>query len=176
MEEIWKDIDGYGGAYKISNLGNVYSVYKKGILKPGTGSQGHRYVSLYKDRKSKSYNVHRLVGEYFIPNPENKPFVCHKVAISNGGSDSVDNLYWGTREENDLDKARDGNHAKAMLETRGKAVVQMDLDGNFIARYPSMAEAAKAVGGVKQGICGCCNKKPRHKTAYGYKWKFEDER
>ena len=66
-KEIWKDIDGYDGAYKISNLGNVYSVYKKGILKPGTGSQGHRYVSLYKNRKSKSYNIHRLVGEYFIP-------------------------------------------------------------------------------------------------------------
>ena len=97
MEEMCKDSGGDGGAYEISNLGNVYSVYKKGILKPGNGSKGNRYVSLYKDRKSKSYNVHRLVGEYFIPNPENKPFVCHKVAISNGGSDSVDNLYWVTR-------------------------------------------------------------------------------
>lgn len=34
--EVWKDIDGYDGMYKISNLGNVYSLYTKKFLIQGT--------------------------------------------------------------------------------------------------------------------------------------------
>lgn len=29
MEEVWKDIEWHKGAYKISNLGRVYSVQRK---------------------------------------------------------------------------------------------------------------------------------------------------
>ena len=31
MEEVWKDIEWHKGAYKISNLGRVYSVQRKKI-------------------------------------------------------------------------------------------------------------------------------------------------
>ncbi len=40
MEELWKDIKGYEGLYKISNLGNVKSLYKNKILKPGGKENG----------------------------------------------------------------------------------------------------------------------------------------
>ena len=33
MEEIWKDIHGYEGLYKVSNFGQVYSVKRKKLLK-----------------------------------------------------------------------------------------------------------------------------------------------
>ena len=29
MQEIWKDVDGYVGFYKISNFGRLKSLYKK---------------------------------------------------------------------------------------------------------------------------------------------------
>lgn len=42
--------------------------------------------------------VHRLVALTYIPNPENKPCVCHKD--NNPLNNHVDNLYWGTQAEN----------------------------------------------------------------------------
>ena len=45
-----------------------------------------------------TYSVHRLVAMTYIPNPENKPCVCHKD--NNPLNNHVDNLYWGTQAEN----------------------------------------------------------------------------
>lgn len=51
-----------------------------------------------------------------------------------------------------------------------KAVVQLDLDGNFVAEYNRVAEAARAVGVCSQNIPGCC--KNPNKTAGGFKWMY----
>lgn len=39
-----------------------------------------------------------MVALAYIPNPENKPCVCHKD--NNPLNNHVDNLYWGTQAEN----------------------------------------------------------------------------
>lgn len=46
VNEVWKDIDGYDGMYKISNLGNVYSKYVNRNLKHGKTQDGYPYVML----------------------------------------------------------------------------------------------------------------------------------
>jgi hypothetical protein len=50
----------------------------------------------------------------------------------------------------------------------------MDMYGNFIAEYPAVKQAARAVG-IKfpEAITMCCSGK--HKSAYGYKWKYADK-
>ena len=78
MEEEWKDIKGYEGYYKISNLGRVKSLYrvvrkKNGctmtvyprILRSGVNSNGYLDVSLLKDAHSKTFLVHILVATAF---------------------------------------------------------------------------------------------------------------
>lgn len=51
-----------------------------------------------------------------------------------------------------------------------KAVVQLDLDGNFINCFHTAHEAERATG-VRNGNIGrCC--KGRSKTAGGYKWRY----
>lgn len=84
--EIWKDINAH---YQVSNFGNVRSKDRcvtkkdgktytlKGItLKQIDNQVGYKQVSL--GRSVKSITVHRLVGEIFIPNPENKLTINHK--------------------------------------------------------------------------------------------------
>ena len=56
-----------------------------------------------------------------------------------------------------------------------RAVVQLDIDGNYIAQYKSAKEAERITGAASSAIGGCCNHKPKYKTAKGFKWMFLDE-
>lgn len=111
MEEIWKDIQGYNGIYQVSNIGRVRSLdrydidkldrkcfYKGQILKQYYDTGGYLKVNLYKNKKGKSYPVHKLVALAFIPNPENKPQIDHINTIRD--DNRIENLRWVTPKEN----------------------------------------------------------------------------
>ena len=102
-DEIWKPIKDYEGLYEISNLGRVKSLNysrtgKEQILKPQKRKNGYLGVILCYKNTQKQVNIHRLVAEAFIPNPENKPYVDHI------NTDKLDNracnLRWVTQKEN----------------------------------------------------------------------------
>ena len=98
--EEWRNIEGYDGDYQISYLGRVRS-YKTGewvILKIYTDDTGYKFVRLSKNDKSHKFLVHVLVARAFIPNPENKPEVNHK--LGNKSDNRVESLEWVTRSEN----------------------------------------------------------------------------
>ena len=106
MEEIWKDIKGYECIYQVSNLGNVKSLDRlstngrrlKGKLLAKTNSKGYIKVTLTNKNKSDNRDIHRLVAQAFIPNPENKPQVNH--IDEDKTNNTVDNLEWCTAKEN----------------------------------------------------------------------------
>lgn len=67
-EEIWKDIEGFGGDYQISSLGRVKSFQKskKGkILKQSKDKDGYFWVTLYKNKKPKCKRIHVLIFSNF---------------------------------------------------------------------------------------------------------------
>ena len=84
LTKEFKEIPGYPGIY-INN-------------------RGRKKVHIRKSLKL----VSRLVAITFLPNPENKPCVCHKD--NNPLNNQVSNLYWGTYKENTQQMIFDNRH------------------------------------------------------------------
>jgi hypothetical protein len=106
MKEIWKDIENYERRYQISSLGRVKSldriignryVYGK-ELKLIPDRYGYFKVNLSDCGIVRGINVHRVVAETFIPNPENLPQINHINGVKT--DNRVENLEWCTSEHN----------------------------------------------------------------------------
>lgn len=93
-----KDIKNYEGLYAVTSCGKVWSYKSKRFIIPHLNPRGYLRIKLYKNGSYTTYNVHRLVAETYIPNPENKEQVNHKD--ENKVNNCVNNLEWMTGKEN----------------------------------------------------------------------------
>ena len=153
MTEIWKDVPGYEGVYKISNLGRVLSLKWAGkhgahpdglIRKQRTDNCGYKYVNLCNHCKHKRMSVHRLVAMAFIPNPDNLPQVNHKDEVRD--NNHVDNLEWctvvynqnyGHRREKTSANSTGSKNANAILTEKDVLEIRRDYipgDKDFCKR------------------------------------------
>ena len=180
-KEKWKDIKGYEGLYKVSNLGNIKSlnknvkiksknqynnfeyqmIYKEKILKPILKSNGYLSICLIKGKSKKVYYIHKLVAQTFIHNPSNYKYINHKD--ENKTNNNVNNLEWCSAKYN----CNYGNRNKKIINKLNIKILQYDLDGNFIKQWDSMKEATKKLNirNISQVVNGKRNK------AGGYIWK-----
>lgn len=125
MKEQWKEIKGNREIYEVSNFGNVRTKDREGargrnikghVLAQHDNSNGYPRCDMNVDGKPKSYLIHRLVANLFIPNPDNKPFVNH--IDGNKHNNTVNNLEWCTRSENEKHAWRTG--LKHDIATKGE--------------------------------------------------------
>lgn len=175
--ESWKNIDGYDGLYKISNLGRVKSSPNKSnhngemILKQ-SDVMGYRCVCLYKNSVAKMFKVHRLVATAFLENTENKPQVNH--IDGNKLNNNANNLEWVTASEN-TKHAHEKGLAKALKgkdNNRIVLVVQINKETNReIKTYYGIREAERETGVYHSNISRCC--KGIVKSAGGFKWEYK---
>lgn len=169
--EIWCDVVGYEGRYKVSNYGNVRSenwkntgVAKNLFLKKH--NRGYLQVELMDKGKAKTYLVHRIVAQAFIPNPNNLPQVNH---INEDKTDNrVENLEWCTQRENEL--AFIGNNGSTKPILRDEPIDQLSKDGKVIKTWENAITLKHELGYNSTSIWECCEGKRR--TAYGYKWQY----
>ena len=183
LKEIWKDIPNYEGSYQVSNLGNVKSlnrivISKKGqrfdvsekILKPIGRCRDKNYMAVHLCKKGNTWtaSVHRLVAEAFIPNPNNLPAINHKD--ENPLNNHVDNLEWCTIAHNNTYGSKRERVSAAMINHKALSmpVMQYDLDGNYIATYPSTMEARRQIGACHIPEV-CSGKRSKCKE---YVWKY----
>lgn len=180
--EIWKDIEGFDGVYKISNTGYVKStrntigrkIVGEHILKGRLDVYGYKRVHLRYKNISKEYAVHRLVAQAFIPNPENLPTVNHKdeKKLNN----NVSNLEWMTFEDNNNYGSK---HRRTSLShrKRAKTIYQFTKEGVLVNTFPSPAEASEQTGIKRGNILSCVlgltsDGVHVRKTAGGYIWSY----
>jgi len=71
MLEVWKEVKGYEGIYKVSSTGRVKSLKRKGrlsdrLLRQRVGSSGYPLITLSKNSNLKTKPVHQVMAEAFL--------------------------------------------------------------------------------------------------------------
>lgn len=174
------------GRYLVDQLGNVYSARNKAgnpravplKMKLRRTREGYLALNLYRDRQTKimAY-VHRLIAEAYCDNPEGKTQVNHINGVKD--DNRAENLEWLTPSENTaharetgLADLRKTNYARGHFNEahpRSKPINQLSKTGEFIKRFPSLHEAARA-GFHQPNISSALAGKRR--TAGGYCWEY----
>jgi len=149
-------IKGYEGRYEISDTGKVFSCerdilqpdykgdyyiyHRKGKeMKPGVNPKSkYLIVILSKNNKRKTFTVHRLVAQHFVPNPNNDPIVMHDD--DNPQNDNWYNLIWGTHKQNSK-QAYD--HGRIKVLGKGEDHPQAIFDNKKVLKVIQMYKSEK---------------------------------
>lgn len=188
--EVWVDVKGYEGLYKISNWGNLKSYErtfdafgapgrtltypeKDMALKVYSGSR-YYYTTLSKNGKKHRVKIHRLVASHFVENPDHKPFVDHDD--TNTFNNYFGNLKWATAKENmnnpltkikhRVSKMGDKNPMKTKRMHFARRCVEC---GAIVSHHYGVSETAREMGIYGGNLSRAC----KNKTVYkGYRWEY----
>lgn len=182
--EIWKDVNGFEGLYKISSYGRIcslermkldnggYAPVRRRILKPQLNKDGYLMVRLFNNSKQLDISVHRLVALNFIPNPHKYLQVNHLDEIKT--NNRVENLEWVTPKMNCNYGTKQTRFVSKMKNTSkfSKPVIGVNIKDGSKIFFPSTQEAKR--NGFSQGnIASCC--RGERKYHKGYFWHFANE-
>lgn len=98
MIEEFRDVIGYEGLYRVSNLGRVINRKNHELHQTPQSSGRYMNISLCSNGYVRTFRVHRLVAEAFLPNKKEQVNHIDGNALNN----CVDNLEWVTRSQNAL--------------------------------------------------------------------------
>ena len=163
--EIWKDVNGYNGKYKISNYGRLKSLNKQQekIYIYRQYGNGYLYANLSNNSIKTTYKVHQLVWDAFGSDK------CEEVNHIDGThyNNHIYNLEQSNRQLNET-------HCWENGLKKGRSVIKYNLKHEFIKKYDSVKQACEENGfKFSSGIIKCCNKE--FLTSGGYIWEYADE-
>jgi HNH endonuclease len=132
--EVWKIHPDHPG-YEFSNLGRAYSHYSRRFLKGRTAREGHIYLEMVRNgptEKRPQIPLHRLILQVFVgPCLPGKEIVRH--LDGDPRNNRVENLRWGTSQENSFDRhkhngtSKGGRRSRAIKHTATGSEVQNPL-------------------------------------------------
>lgn len=171
-----REIPGYDGRYRITPTGEVWSCAvltgnhrihdKNGAkwmrLKTTPGGTGYLKVTLTKNTKEKTYNIHRILAELFIPGDHS--LVVNHIDM-NKTNNALPNLEWVTMEEN-IQKA----HASSVPMTRAIPIVCINPKTKEVRTFASISKATKSVNIKSPSICKALK---TGKTSKGLIFKYQ---
>lgn len=108
MIEVWRPVLGYEGRYEVSSLGRVRSLITDRIMRQQLNGKAEDHADYYRVKLAggRQRYVHHLVCEaFFGPRPAGM-YACH--ANGNHRDNWMDNIYWGTAEQNVADMQTHG--------------------------------------------------------------------
>lgn len=140
----WRKISGFE-LYEVSNTGLVRRIGKEAELafsKQVRNFTTYYRVTLFKEGKRYYKQVHRLVAEAYVPNPNKLPRVDH--IDTNGENNTPDNLDWVTASENisrsfklNPEKlaicSKGGKQGGIYIQAKAEVKYKAMLGGRFIA-------------------------------------------
>ena len=187
--EIWKPAAGFEHLYAVSNLGRVASLQYHGkksfsIMSQSTDPLKYKTVKLrdWKKNYARSYPVHRLVAETFLPNPDNKPQVDH--IDTNPSNNKVTNLKWATNLENQRNELtlsrlrksiteynKSKAHKEVVQRSLGHSIVQYSKNGTLLQEFPSLSEAARVLNTTACCIKRVCDGERKYHRTWIFRYK-----
>ena len=159
---------------------------KPGLMNPVEIENGYLTVGFWKNGEYKMCYVHRLVAQTFLPNPENKPCINHKIEGEKGKKinmvffnedGTIDKerttIEWVTREENNNYGTRNERISKTMTNGKlSKKVLQLSLSGDLIREWESTRECGRN-GFRHSNVAACCRGEISHYK--GFLWMYYDD-
>lgn len=159
--ERWAPVNGYEN-YEVSDRGDIRNKYTNKVLS-SKYDRGYERVTLYNKGIRNMKQVHRIVAEAFIDNPENKDEVNH---INGDKRDNrIQNLEWCTRSANMKHAYATGlKHHSGGLSKRSLRVIETDQI--YYSAYDCARELNLDQGHINQCLTG---KRQTHK---GYHFEY----
>ena len=166
INEEWKAVQGFEGAYEVSSLGQVRSLdrlitssdqrqwVQRGrlLVIDYNHNGGYGTLQLCLHNRPKRYLVHRLVAIAFLPNPDNLPEVNHRSGIKTDNRKT--NLEWALRQGN-IDHAV----STGLIANKGSLNSQAKLDEATVRKMRrmradgmSIREIAIATGATPRNV------------------------
>ena len=163
-QEIWL-VDKEYPTHEISSFGRVRNVEDGNILDGSKQGNNYAFSISLGNGKGKHLKIHQRVAACFLPNPDGKKTqVIHKDRDYT--NNHVDNLVWCDPKE-----------AAAYIEHNPKKqAVHKMKNGEIIATYESVAEAALKNGLKAPNLGRACRESGPDKEYHEFHWEYVEER
>ena len=144
--------------YFITDDGKVFRNGKE--IKGGLTKKGYKKIIMCFDKKVHTFSTHRLVGELYLDNPDNKPQINH--IDGNKLNNHYTNLEWVTNQENCnhrdniLNKKNIGEKSSMAKLTEDEAIY---IKENYQSRHPDFGSTplSKRFGVTNRTILSIAN-------------------
>lgn len=163
--EEWRDIKDMED-YQVSNKGRVKNKHNNFLMNL-RDEFGYIKVSIQQNK----YQVHRLVAQAFIPNPENKPTVDHINRVSS--DNNLENLRWASyKEQSDNQTHANGNIYRKinMIDSKTNEIFKTFVNINDAVDYVISTTTITNKKTILDKIRRVCTN--IQEIGYKYKWEY----